>query len=118
MQNRIVELSFSWRKAWNLACNSGTSSQERPLVCLGLRRSWRHNSLLRVLATRLHILDAEQLGQKTTSEARYLKSDTSSMQQVPTCHRQARINKRKINESTKALTDVERAGLRPNQAVR
>ena len=33
MQNRIVELSNSWRKAWkawNLACNSG-SNQERPL---------------------------------------------------------------------------------------
>ena len=30
MQNRIAELSFSWREAWNLGCNSGTC-QERPL---------------------------------------------------------------------------------------
>ena len=27
----MVELSNSWRKAWNLACNSG-SNQERPML--------------------------------------------------------------------------------------
>ena len=104
-----------------------TISVPQSIVCLGLRRSCRHNFLLRVLATRLRILDAclpkhesapvtmlqnnsnplisayrqhskaaapEQLGPKATSEARYLKSDTSSIHQVPTRHRQARIGKR------------------------
>ena len=42
MQNRIVELSNSWRKAWNLACNSG-SNQERPLWEIGvLAEGWQY----------------------------------------------------------------------------
>ena len=40
MQNRILELSFSWRRASNLACNSGTG-QEQPLhvvrICAAAR---------------------------------------------------------------------------------
>ena len=48
MQTRIVELAFSWRKAWNLACNSG-SSEERSLVLDVLKLSamsgWLHHDI-------------------------------------------------------------------------
>ena len=132
-----------------------TISVPQSIVCLGLRRSCRHNFLLRVLATRLRILDV-CLPKHESAPVTMLQNNSNPLISVHTGSTQkqqhlsswgqkqrprqeiwsltrraytrylpatARRESASANESTKALTDVERAGgvdagLRPNQAVR